>query len=200
MASKFLNLIEATIQKMNNGGILTGDRVELADGYKTCKSFKDLPAAIQDQIEKMFKDSDLNKKVINIKTHYPSTAPGNEDNRGDSFIATVAVELTNGLYDNQNSVAIPMDCLVASTGGADEEFGKAPVPDSVKYKNKVQIEPKEIDEEDKVDGSGTNYQRMTQQGDAMKPSEVNLPTQNTKIPTAAGTKSGQVGNYTSQYM
>ena len=55
MANKFLNLIEATIQRMTNGGILTGDRVQLADDYKSHKGFKELPKTVQAYIESIFK-------------------------------------------------------------------------------------------------------------------------------------------------
>lgn len=195
MASKFLNLIESTIQKMTNGGILTGDRVELVDNYKSHKGFTELPEEVQNFIEKIFKDTDLNKKVINIKTEYPSTAPGNEDNRGTSFIATVAVELTNGLYDNENSVSVPMSILVADDGEHGADFGSAPVPDSVKYDNKVQIDPVEVEENEE------QQQTMTQQGDSLKKSERSLAKKNTKIPSKPATPSPAVNeNYTAQYM
>ena len=195
MANKFLNLIEATIQRMTNGGILTGDRVQLADDYKSHKGFKELPKTVQAYIESIFKDIDLNKKVINIKTEYPSSAPGNEDNRGSSFIATVAVELTNGLYDNENSVSVPMSILVADDGGHGADFGSAPVPDSVKYDNKVQIDPVEAEENEE------QQQTMTQQGDSLKKSERSLAKKNTKIPSKPATPSPAVNeNYTAQYM
>ena len=196
MANKFLDLVEGTINKMTNGGILVGDRVALVSGYKSKDSFKQLSDDIKEYIEKMFNDSDLNKKVINIKTNMPSRAPGNEDNRAGAYTADVAVELATGLYDNQNAVSIPLDCLECDTGGADIEFGKAPVPDSVKYDNKVQIDPKEVGEEDEIE-----ITRMTQQGDTLKPTEIYLPKQNTKIPSkGAVSTDNKAGNYTVQYM
>ena len=66
MANKFLNLVESTIQRMTNGGILVGDRVDLVDNYKSKDSYKGLADTVKDYIEKIFKDTDLNKKVINI--------------------------------------------------------------------------------------------------------------------------------------
>lgn len=196
MANKFLKIIESTIQRMTNGGLLVGDRVELVSDYKSKESFKALSSDIQDYITKMFTDNDLNKKVINIKTEMPSRAPGNEDNRGGSYIADVAIELATGLYDNQNAVSIPSDCLKADAGGSENDFGGAPVPDSKKYDNKVQIEPKEVGEEDEIE-----ITRMTQQGDSLKPTEIYLPKQNTKIPAkGAVAKDNKAGNYTTQYM
>lgn len=197
MANKFLNLVESTIQRMTNGGVLVGDRVDLVDNYKSKDSFKNLSDTVKDYIEKLFNDSGLNKKVINIKTDMPSRAPGNEDNRGGSFTAIVAKEEAPGLYDNQNSVAVPLDLLVHNTEGHDEDFGSSPVPNEVKGDNKVQIEPKEVKQEDEQ----TELTRMTQQGDSLKPTEIYLPKQNTKIPAGGSvSKPNQAGTYTTQYM
>ena len=183
MPSKFLNLIESTTQRMTNGGILVGDRVELVSGYKSKDSFKALPETVQKYISDMFENSDLNKKVINIKTDMPSRAPGNADNRGTAFSADVAVELTVGLYDNQNAVTIPLDLLeVPADFHNSLEFGRSKVPDSVRYDNKVQIEPKEIDGEELTPENGVNP-RMTQQGDSLKVADLYLPKKNTSIPS-----------------
>ena len=75
MANKFLNLIERTIQRMTNGGMLVGDRVELVSDYKSKESFKTLSADIQDYITKMFTDNDLKKKGINIMASKKNPAP-----------------------------------------------------------------------------------------------------------------------------
>jgi hypothetical protein len=191
MSHKFLNLIESTIQKMTNGGVLVGDRVSLIDGYKSKEDFKSLPDSVKEYITSLFKDNDLNKKVINIKTEMPSRAPGNEDNRGASFFADVAVELANGLYDNKNAVTVPVSILQVH----DDGINRSPVPDSQKYDNKVQIDPVEPEENEE------QQQTMTQQGDSLKKSNLSTATKNTKIPSKPTTPSPAVKeSYTSQYM
>jgi hypothetical protein len=192
MSHKFLNLIESTIQKMTNGGILVGDRVSLVSGYKSKDSFKGLSDDVQKYIEDMFTGNDLNKKVINIKTDNGSRAPANADNRADSFFVDVAVELTNGLYDNQNAVTVPSDILKVEE--EDISFG-SPVPDSVKYDNKVQIDPVKPEENEE------QQQTMTQQGDSLKKTNLSNASKNTKIPSKSATPSPAVNeSYTSQYM
>ena len=192
MSHKFLNLIESTIQKMTNGGILVGDRVSLISGYKSKDSFKSLSDEVKKYIEDMFTGNDLNKKVINIKTDNGSRAPGNEDNRAGSFFVDVAVELTNGLYDNQGAVTVPSDILKVEE--EDISFG-SPVPDSVKYDNKVQIKPIKPEENEE------QQQTMTQQGDTLKKSNLSNARKNTKIPSKSATPSPAVNeSYTSQYM
>jgi len=191
MARKFLNLIESTIQKMTNGGILVGDIVELIPGFKTKDSFKSLPDSVKEYIVDIFTNNDLNKKVINIKTQYPSSAPGNEDNRGSNFHVVVAIELANGLYDNQGAVTVPVDILSVIDNGVN----RSPVPDSVRYNNKVKIKP-ELPEENEE-----QQQTMTQQGDTLKRSQLTTPLQNIKIPSSPATPSPAVNeNYTAQYM
>jgi len=191
MSHKFLNLIESTIQKMTNGGVLVGDRVSLIDGYKSKEDFKSLPDSVKEYITSLFKDNDLNKKVINIKTEMPSRAPGNEDNRGASYFADVAVELANGLYDNKNAVTIPVSILQVH----DDGINRSPVPDSQKYDNKVQIDPVEAEENEE------QQQTMTQQGDSLKKSNLSNPRQNTKIPSKPAKPSPAVKeSYTSQYL
>ena len=191
MSHKFLNLIESTIQRMTNGGVLVGDRVSLIDGYKSKEDFKSLPDSVKEYITSLFKDNDLNKKVINIKTEMPSRAPGNEDNRGASFFADVAVELANGLYDNKNAVTVPVSIIQVH----DDGINRSPVPDSQKYDNKVQIDPVEPEENEE------QQQTMTQQGDSLKKSNISNPRQNTKIPSSPATPSPAVKeSYTSQYL
>jgi hypothetical protein len=191
MSYKFLNLVENTINRMTNGGILVGDRVTLVDGYKSKSSFKNLPDAVQAYITDLFK-SDLNKKIINIKTEMPSVAPGNSDNRAASFFADVAVELANGLFDNKNAVTVPADLLHVNS----DDINRSPVPDSQRYDNKVKISPEEVKEEDEND-----QQTMTQQGDTLKKSARYLPRKNIKIPSSPASPSPAVNeSYTSQYM
>ena len=192
MTHKFLDLVESTIQRMTNNGILVGDRVELTDDYKTKECYKCLPDAVKEYIEDMFTNNDLNKKVINVKTANPNRYPDNDDNRGELASAVVAVELANGLYDNQNAVTVPMAILKP----IEDYPNRTPVPDSQRYDNRVEIKPREIDEEDLVD-----ITRKTQQGDTLKKTNLDLPTKNTSIPSKPATKTPAVKeNYTAGYM
>ena len=191
MANKFLNLIEQITSKINSG-LQTGQLVKLASDYKSKDGYKNVNKTQQKYIDDYF-DSDSNYVIKNITTEYPSRAPGNEDNRGDYFYVVVARELANGLTDQQGKVTVTSDMLEPIDLG----INRHPVPDSQKYDNKVQIDPKEVDEEDEIE-----ITRMTQQGEGnLKKTEVSLPTQNTKIPSSPATKSPAVKeNYTSQYM
>jgi hypothetical protein len=190
MANKFLKLIEQITSKINSG-LQTGQLVKLASDYKSKDGYKNQNKEQQKYIDDYF-DSDSNYVIKNITTEYPSRAPGNEDNRGDYFNVVVARELANGLTDQQGKVTVTSDMLEPIDLG----INRHPVPDSQKYDNKVQIEPKELDEEDEIE-----ITRMTQQGDSLKKSEISNPTQNTKIPSSPATPSPAVKeSYTSNYM
>ena len=190
MAKKFLNLIEQITSKINSG-LQTGGLVKLVSDYKSKEGYKNQNKEQQKYIDDYF-DSDSNYLIKNITTEYPSRAPGNEDNRGNYFYVTVAKELANGLTDQQGKVTVTSDMLEPIDLG----INRHPVPNSQKYDNKVQIEPREVDEEDKIE-----ITRMTQQGDSLNPTELSNATQNTKIPSSPATPSPAVKeSYTSNYM
>lgn len=189
MARKFLELIENTIERYSNGGLLTGDLVKLTDGYKSKDSYKKLSDSVKEYIDSYF-DSDNNYYIVNIKTSVGTQGPGNNDNRGDTYTVEVARELANGRYDNQGKVTVPYDIL----DRIDTGVNRHPVPDSQRYDNKVQIEPKEVSEEDEVE-----ITRVTQQGDSVKRANLDLATKNTKIPSSPATSSPAVGD-TRNYM
>jgi hypothetical protein len=198
MARKFLKLIENTIERYSNGGLLTGDLVKLASNYKSKDGYKNLSDQEKEYIDNYF-DTDNNYYVINIKTSVGTQGPGNNDNRGDSFKVEVARELANGRYDNQGKVTLDGNML----DRIDTGINRHPVPDSQRYDNKVKIKPEEVDEEEflKNNNSALTNPRVTQQGTSIKPTELTNAKQNTKIPSSGTVnKSNSVGNYTSQYM
>ena len=198
MARKFLKLIENTIERYSNGGLLTGDLVKLASNYKSKDGYKNLSDQEKEYIDNYF-DTDNNYYVINIKTSVGTQGPGNNDNRGDSFKVEVARELANGRYDNQGKVTLDGNML----DRIDTGINRHPVPDSQRYDNKVKIKPEEVDEEEflKNNNSALTNPRVTQQDTSIKPTELTNAKQNTKIPSSgAVNKSNSIGNYTSQYM
>lgn len=190
MAKKFLKLVENTITRYSNGGILTGDQVELGSDYKSIPDYKNLTDDIKQHVEELFSDDDT-VIVVNIQTKMPSKAPGNADNRGTEFVATIARMIDSGRYDNQNKISLPLNCLKKVDNG----INRTPLPDKVKYDDKVQIDPEEAEENQE------QQQTMTQQGDGLKKTNLSNAQKNTKIPSSPATPSPAVNeNYTSQYM
>ena len=190
MARKFLKLIENTITRYSNGGILTGDQVELSSKYKSIPDYKNLSDDVKQKIKDLF-DSGGIIKVVNIVTKMPSAAPGNADNRGTEFVATIARMTDGARYDNQGKVSLPLNCLKKVDNG----INRSGVPEDAEYDNKVQIGPVKAGENEE------QQQTMTQQGDSLKKSNLSNPRQNTKIPSKPATPSPAVKeSYTSQYL
>ena len=189
MADKFLRLIEQITDKINSG-LQPGGLVKLSSDYKSKEGYKNQNETQQKYIDDYF-DSEGNYIITNVQTEYPSRQPGNDDNRGNFFYVTVAKELANGLHDEAGQVTLASDMLEPIELG----INRHPVDPDTKYDNKVQIDPKEVSEEDEIE-----ITRMTQQGDSLKKSELSNPTQDTKIPSSPASPNPAVGNYTSQYM
>ena len=77
----------------------------------------------------------------------------------------------------------------------DADINRTPVDPDTVYDNKVQIDPKEAEENEE------QQQTMTQQGDSLKKTNLSNARQNTKIPSSPATKSPAVNeSYTSQYI
>lgn len=189
MERKFLKLIENTIERYSNGGILTGDPVRLVKNYKSKDSYKKLSDQMKKYIDNFF-NGDSNYIAVNVKTSTNTPGPGNNDNRGDEFTVEVGRQTAPGRYDNQGKVTLSGDLLEVIDYGVNQK----PVDPKTRGDNKVQIDPKEVDEEDEVE-----ITRVTQQGDSVKRANLDLATKNTKIPTSPATSSPAVGD-TRNYM
>lgn len=198
MKNDFLTLVENTITRYSNGGILTGDRVVLRSDYKQHDSYKNLANNQKEYIDSYFNDEN-NYIVVNIKTEYPSINPGVSDNRGSSFYAEVAREEGSGRYDNQGKVVIDIDLLEP----VEDYPNRHPIPDSVRYDNKIQIKPVPVDsEEEESDASQTReiQTNLTHQGKGLKKTERKNATKNTEIPSKPATPSPAVRSYTQMYV
>ena len=198
MERKFLKLIENTIERYSNGGILTGDPVRLVKNYKSKDSYKKLSDQMKKYIDNFF-NGDSNYIAVNVKTSTNTPGPGNNDNRGDEFTVEVGRQTAPGRYDNQGKVTLSGDLLEVIDYGVNQK----PVDPKTRGDNKVQIDPKEVDEEEYVKNNNVNLTnpRVTQQGDSIKGSELKLASKNTKIPSSPATASPAIGeNYTAQYM
>ena len=174
---------------------MTNDVVELVSNYKSKESYKSLPDDVKEYIDKYF-DSDGNYRVVNIKTAQATgggAGPADNANRGTEFNVEVAKEMGGGRYDLQGKVTVNAD-LLTKVKSEDEMFDSPKVPDSDRYDNKVQIDPRDLTDEDEVE-----YTRQTSQGDSVKDSNLKLATKNTKIPSKAATQSPAVGD-TRNYM
>lgn len=195
---KFIDLLESTIQRYTRGGFLTGDLVKFRDGFKGNEYFKQQASNYLQKIDEWIK-SGLNIRVSAIKPVYPNAyAPGNIQGEAESFLVDVVLERAPGLY--YEFITVPASVLEHIDTG----INLAPVPDSLKRDDKVQIEPEPLTEL-QPDSYMSPYRqtRTSDTGNAKDAkTELGLPTRNTNIPSkpAEGERDPAVAAGTAKYL
>lgn len=193
---KFINLFESAIQRYTRGGFLTGDLVKFRDGYRNDEFFRKQSNDYLQKIEEFIK-SGLNLRVSAVKAVYPSSyKPGNIQNEAESFLVDIVLETAPGIYTQ--FITVP----AAALERVDTGINLAPVPDSLKYDDKIQIEPVPVDA-----AQPSSYQspyrqtRTTDLGDN-KDNKTNLsnPDKNIKIPSSPAEGERDPANGTARYL
>lgn len=181
---KFLKLVESVNTRLTTGGLLVGDVVKLVKNIKTTDFYKKCEnEAVCKAIDDLC-TTDKNIRVVAIKPKYPSSQPGTTENRSGEFWAEVAVEIAPGYCDLQNRITICGNCVEPCSS-----YPNLPdVPDSFKRKEKINIKPKPVEEDE--ESAPYAQTRKTQQGDKLAASDTSLPTKNVTLKES----------YTSMYM
>ncbi|NBO99671.1 MAG: hypothetical protein EBU90_06030 [Proteobacteria bacterium] len=196
--NKFVKLYESAISRFTRGGFLTGDLVKFTDNALRDEFFGQQAPNYLAKV-KSFIDSGLNMRVSAVKPVRPSTQPGNIQNEASGFLIDITLELAPGLY--KDFITLPAHVLQHIDTGTN----LAPVPDSLKKTDNVNIKPKEVDikSEDELMLSPHRQTGTSDQGDK-KDSEGDrtLNNFNTAIPSspAVGEKSPAVEKGTARYL
>ena len=196
--SKFIDLFESAIQRYTRGGFLTGDLVKFKDGFKGNEYFKQQANNYLQKIDEWVK-SGLNIRVSAIKPVYPNSyTPGNIQNEAESFLVDIVLEKAPGLY--YEFITVPASILEHIDTG----INLAPIPDALRDKDRVQINPEPLTEL-QPDSYMSPY-RQTRTSDTGNTkddkTELNLPVKNTKIPAspAEGERDPAVASGTARYL
>ena len=198
MRNKFLTLVENNITRYTNGGILLGDVVKLIKGYRTHPHFKDFPKAFQDEVEHFFNSSDLNKRIVNINTKYPSNQPNNDDNRGLDYYVSVAAEIAPGRFDKDRKITVPYAILeVIPVDGNNLN----PIPASLRKKEKINHKPERPEEDEEIPNNPYLHTLMSQDGNKLTRGDRTLNNVNVEIPSspAVGMKNPEVKGFSKVY-
>lgn len=181
MHNKFLTLVENNIHRYTNGTMLVNDLVKLADNYKSKEEFKCLSDDAKKAIVDFFTSNDLNKRIINIKTYYPTSAPNNEDNRGACFNVEVAAETAPGRENREGSITVPSSLLtVIPQDGAN----LPPIPDSLRKKERRNFKPVAPEEDEETPNNPYLQTLMSQDGNALTRGDRKLLNKNVTIPSS----------------
>lgn len=181
MKKNFLVLAESILQRFQRTGFLIGDVVEFIDGYQNTDTYKQLHPSIKAHVDTLA-NGDINVKVVNIKNHYPSRQPGNEQNTiGD---CTLDLALDYGGGRRVDVVTVPADLVMSVNHYPNLD----PVPDALKRKNLITIKPEPVGEgdEENYEAEHVKQTETTKQdldGD-YKRSDHSLNNTNTKIPSS----------------
>lgn len=143
---KYDTIIENTITRFEQGGVLSGDLVRFRKDAMKNEKIKGMMENYKAMIEDAM-GTDLNLRVSAIKSIRPTTTGnyGGGSNSGTraptDYFVDIVVEYAPGLW--RNPITVPIEVLeVVDTNG-----NLAPVPDSLKRKNKVEM-PKDVESPD----------------------------------------------------
>jgi hypothetical protein len=198
MEKKFIKLFEATLSRYTRGGFLTSDRVKFIDKALTHDFIKNAPEETKLAIKGLI-DSGVNLRVRNVKSHMPAVmGAGNPDDFGYSFNIEVVPEIAPGLYDVNKAVTVPSTLLVRHA----DYPNLPPVPDSMKYDNKVQIKPEEVEiNDDKTMLTPKSNTHLSDVGgNKLEAGDRELKNVNVKIPSEPAVGHKDPATYTAQYL
>jgi LysM repeat protein len=142
-AGKYDVLMETTMTRFQNGGLLSGDVVKIKKSALQNEKIKALTQEYQDVIKDAI-NTDLNLRVGAVKSIRPNTTQnysGDTDAPTDYYV-DIVVEYAPGLW--KNPITLPIEFLER----VDTGINMAPIPDSLKRPSESG-EPKEIIASDK---------------------------------------------------
>lgn len=196
MSNKFLPLVENSISRYSNGGLLVGDVVKFVKNFKSKESYKALSDNMKNYIEEFIK-TDKNLRIVDIKTMFPSSKPGDNANRGNAFSVEIAIELAPGSFDLQNKFTVPGDIVEPAN-----TYSNLPdVPDSIRKKEKLNHKPVPPEEAEESPYNPYVQTLMSQDGASLRKSETSLKNTNVSIPSkpAKGANSPEVKGFNKVY-
>ena len=146
MKSKFDVLFESNFTRFQGGGFLTGDVVKLKEDWENDDWSKNAPGQLVDQI-KQLAESDLILRVSSVKAVRPTiSSTVDQANQVDDFHVDIAQESAPGRYSGV-FVTIPQHLI--ELNGANDTLPD--IPDSLKRKENIVVEPEEVTVEDNDD-------------------------------------------------
>jgi len=157
-------LVEAAIQRFQQGGFLTGDVVKIKKNALSNEKLKEASDTVKQRIKEL-QETDSNLRVSAVKTIRSNTSTGEIGGvtAPSCYFADVVQELNPGLW--VNPMTLPLEVLEK----VDHENFYPDVPESLRRLNKT---------------SDTGSDEMGAVADTRTAEDLNLPTKNTKLANA----------------
>lgn len=144
---KYETIIESTITRFSQGGVLSGDLVKIRKDALKNEKVKANTEPYQKALENAM-NTDLNLRVCAVKSIRPTTTGdyGGGHNSGTraptDYFVDIVIEYAPGLW--RDPITVPLEILeIVDTNG-----NLSPIPDSLKRKNKVEM-PQTVNSSDK---------------------------------------------------
>ena len=186
---KFMPLLESYMKRFERGGFLVGDIFNFDDNFKSHEEYKALGQNIKDMIDEMI-ESGLHIRVVGIKDEAPQRYPANADGGSLTPVLNIALDNMGGRVTHHCSIP----CCLGQPGESPYP-NLDPIPDGVRRKDKVNIKPEEVVEDEE------NLSNKTDKGNGeLSQTKLKLPTGNTELPSTAATPSMEVNSYTKDYL
>ena len=198
MNKRFLNLYESWMGRYNHSGFLVGDIVKFKDDALKHEFLKTQASDITNVIKELI-DCGCTLRVKNVINNYPSVmGAGNSDDAGPDFSIEVCRELAPGLFDGSGVLAHP-DMLEI----IDVYPNLTPVPDKLKRKEKINIKPVEVKDEEGEEVPFYSPKLNTRRSDVhgkMEAGDRSLKNVNTQIPAEPAVGHKDPASYTANYL
>lgn len=180
--SKFLEICESTLTRLERAGFLVGDVVEVTDIGKVAEN-------IRGELQGMI-DQGINLKVVDIVNKYPSDKPGSEQNNSGDVILVVGADHGGGRIVGKMHLP-PECCKVISTYP-----NLDPIPDAIRRDNQITLKPEPVGDENEEFKNQTN--KADDGSGNLKPVEASNSTgENVSQP---GPTPPEYAPYTAKYM
>ncbi len=143
--NKYSTIIETAMQRFTSGGFLTGDMVKLKKSVMSSDWAKKQPSNLLQKL-KEFAETDKHIRVSAVKTLRPAVQGGGmPHNQVDDYYCDIVIESAPGLY--HDFMTLPAELLEYQ----ERDINLPELPDSLRYDDNLQHEPKELSAEDVED-------------------------------------------------
>lgn len=179
MKKRFLKICESVIDRHTRGGFLFGDYVKFNDGVASHDEYKTLGDNIKELISDIQK-SGLHIRVVGINDLTNTRFPGNPETMNGNVVINIALDNGGGRYTHYCTVP---SCFL--TPITDFYPNVAPAfSDTLVRPNGTIITP--VVYKPDTEALETILQtRKTQQGTALKDTDLSLPKKQVKIPASS---------------
>lgn len=198
MNKRFIKLYESWMSRYNHSGFLVGDIVKFKEDALKHEFFKTVASSIADRIKEIINNG-CSLRVKNIINNYPSVmGAANTDDAGPDFTVEVCEELAPGMFAASGVQVHPGVLEII-----DVYPNLTPVPDKFKRKEKINIKPKEVKDEEGEEVPFYSPKPGTRRSDVhgkMEAGDRSLNNVNVVIPSSPAKGHNDPASYTANYL